>query len=57
MTGFLSVKVSPAWGEGDAHAFFGLTMLLPALLLQLAVAWILDRLFIETPDVPKGGAA
>jgi exosortase len=57
MTGFLSVKVSPDWATGDAHGFFGLTMLLPALLLQLAVAWVLDRLFIETPDAPQGGAA
>jgi exosortase len=57
LTGFLAVKVSPAWGAGDAHGFFGLTMLLPALLLQLAVAWVLDRLFVETPDAPQGGAA
>jgi exosortase len=53
-TGFLSVKVSPAWGAGDAHGFFGLAMLIPAMLLQLGVAWVLDRLFIETPEPAKG---
>jgi exosortase len=57
MTGFLAVKVSPAWGEGDAHGFFGLTMLVPALLLQLAVAWVLDRIFVESPEPHQGGAA
>jgi exosortase len=57
MTGFLAVKVDPAWGHGDAHGFFGLTMLVPALLLQLAVAWVLDRIFVETPDAPQGGVA
>ena len=56
MTGFLAVKVSPAWGEGDAHGFFGLTMLLPALLLQLAIAWVLDRIFVESPERTQGGA-
>jgi exosortase len=55
MTGLLTVKVSPVWGEGDAHGFFGLTMLLPAMLLQLGVAWVLDRLFIETPASTQGG--
>ena len=57
MTGVLSVKVSPVWAEGDAHGFFGLAMLLPAMLLQLGVAWILDRLFVETPAQVRGGGA
>jgi len=57
MTGVLSVKVSPAWAEGDAHGFFGLAMLLPAMLLQLGVAWILDRLFVEAPAPAQGGGA
>ena len=26
-------------------------------LLQLGVAWVLDRLFVETPDLPQGGGA
>ena len=57
MTGVLSVKVSPAWASGDAHGFFGMAMLLPAMLLQLGVAWILDRLFVETPAPAQGGGA
>jgi exosortase len=57
MTGVLSVKVSPSWAEGDAHGFFGLAMLVPAMLLQLGVAWILDRMFVETPESAPGGGA
>jgi exosortase len=57
LTGFMAVNVSSDWAHGDAHGFFGLTMLAPALLLQLVVAWVLDRIFIETPDAPAGGAA
>ena len=48
-TGILIAKVSDAWGHGDAHGFFGLLMLIPAMLLQLGVAWVLDRIFVETP--------
>jgi exosortase len=57
LTGFLVVKVSPSWGHGDAHGFFGLTMLIPAMLLQLAVAWVLDRLFVEVPGAGEGRTA
>ncbi|HEY4330812.1 MAG TPA: exosortase/archaeosortase family protein [Phycisphaerae bacterium] len=58
MTGVLAIKVSPDWAKGDAHGFFGLAMLIPAMLMQMGVAWILDRLFIETPDEnPQAGAA
>ena len=58
MTGFLAVKVSADWAKGDAHGFFGLAMLIPAMLMQMGVAWVLDRLFVETPDTnPQGGAA
>jgi exosortase/archaeosortase family protein len=57
LTGYLVVNVSPSWGQGDAHGFFGLTMLVPAMLLQLAVAWVLDRLFIEVPTAEEGRPA
>jgi len=56
-TGLLVTKVSDDWGKGDAHGLFGLTMLIPALLLQLGVAWVLDRLFVETPEKDPGGKA
>lgn len=47
LTGVLAVKVSPDWATGDAHGFFGLAMLLPAMAMQLGVAWVLDRIFVE----------
>lgn len=47
LTGVLAVKVSQDWARGDAHGFFGLAMLLPAMGMQLGVAWVLDRLFVE----------
>jgi exosortase len=54
LTGLLVAHVSESWGHGDAHGFFGLTMLVPALLLQLFVGWVLDRLFIEEPELATG---
>jgi exosortase len=56
LTGLLAVKVSKDWAGGDAHGFFGLAMLLPAMLLQLAVAWTLDRIFVDD-DTRDGGPA
>jgi exosortase len=53
MTGYMAVKVNPDWAHGSAHEYFGLLMLGPALLMQLAVAWVLDRLFVEVPDERK----
>jgi hypothetical protein len=35
------------WAKGKAHEYFGLLMLGPALVMQLGVAWVLDRLFVE----------
>ena len=54
LTGVLAVKVSEAWAKGDAHGFFGLAMLLPAMALQLAVAWTLDRIFVEETAGERG---
>jgi exosortase len=55
LTGFLAVKVSEDWAKGDAHGFFGLAMLVPAMLMQLGVAWTLDRIFVEERPA-EGGA-
>lgn len=55
LTGLLAVKVSQAWADGDAHGFFGFTMLIPAMAMQLGVAWVLDRIFVE--EEQKGGVA
>ncbi len=38
------------WSENFAHQFVGMVMLVPAFLLILLVAWILDRLFVEDSD-------
>jgi len=56
LTGVLAVKVSEDWAKGDAHGFFGLAMLVPAMLLQLGVAWTLDRIFVED-HAAAGGVA
>ena len=53
MTGVLAVRVDEAWASGKAHEYFGLLMLGPALLMQLGVAWILDRIFVETDDAEE----
>jgi exosortase len=47
MTGVLAVRVDEGWAAGKAHEYFGLLMLGPAMLMQLGVAWVLDRIFIE----------
>ena len=57
LTGVLSVRVGGHWAEGKAHEYFGLLMLGPALIMQLGLGWILDHIFVETPDdAGKGGA-
>ena len=48
--GLLDHYGSHEWSESFAHQFVGLVMLLPAVLLLLALGWILDNLFIEEVD-------
>lgn len=48
--GLLDAYVTEEASEGFAHAFVGLVMLVPALLLLLGVGWVLDQLFIEESD-------
>jgi hypothetical protein len=55
MTGFLVAKVNPSWGQGNAHAYSGLLMLIPALFLQLGLAWVLDHMFIEDEAPASAG--
>jgi exosortase len=45
------------WAHGDAHGFIGLAMLLPAMLMQLAIAWVLGRIFVEVPSPTAKEAA
>jgi exosortase len=51
--GLLDHYVSHEWSENFAHQFVGLLMLLPAFLLILLVAWVLDNLFIEEVDTRR----
>jgi len=50
MTGVLAMWVDRNWAAGKAHEYFGLLMLGPALLMQLGVAWVLDRIFVESNE-------
>jgi exosortase/archaeosortase family protein len=50
LTGVLAIYVHEDWAKGKAHEYFGLLMLGPALIMQLGVAWVLDRLFVDAPD-------
>jgi exosortase len=47
LTGVLAIYVHEDWAKGSAHEYFGLLMLGPALLMQLGVAWVLDRMFVD----------
>ncbi len=57
LIGILFARVSPEYAHGSTHIYIGMLMLAPAMGMQLGLAWILDRLFIETPTVPSGEAA
>ena len=46
-TALLVVHYGEQWAKGSAHAYFGLLMLIPAMILQISVAWVLDRIFVE----------
>ena len=50
LTGVMAVNVDPAWAKGNAHEYFGMLMLIPALIMQLGIAWVLDRLFVDAPE-------
>jgi exosortase len=48
--GLLDHYVSQQLSENFAHQFVGLIMMIPAFLLILLVAWILDQIFLEQVD-------
>jgi exosortase len=56
LSGLMAVKLGTQWAHGTPHEFLGLLMLGPALLMQLGLAWVLDRLFVEVPETKKGAA-
>jgi exosortase/archaeosortase family protein len=47
LTGFISVYFGENAAKGAMHENLGWFMMIPALLLQVLVAWILDRIFVE----------
>jgi exosortase len=53
--GVLFATANRDYARSSTHEYIGLLMLGPAMLMQIGVAWVLDRLFIEVP--PTGGAA
>jgi exosortase len=55
LTGVLAATWGMEWAKGSTHETVGLLMLIPALFLQLAVGWVLDRIFIE--DTTTQGTA
>jgi exosortase len=55
LTGVAYVYLGPAWGQGTMHEYLGFVMLIPALGMQLGLAWILDRMFIEEPEPALAG--
>lgn len=48
--GLLDVYVTEEATQGQAHAFVGLLLLIPAFFLLLGVGWVLDRVFVEVPE-------
>ncbi len=50
LTGVMAAKLGKEWAAGNAHEYLGLLMLGPALLMQLGIAWVLDRLFVDVPE-------
>jgi exosortase len=58
LTGAAYVYLGPAWAQGTTHEYLGFVMLIPALGMQLGLAWILDRMFVEVPaPAPAGRSA
>lgn len=51
--GLLDFYVSEQLSQSFAHQMVGLVMMLPAFLMVLLVAWLLDQIFIEEVDSPK----
>jgi exosortase len=55
LTGVLAARWGMEYAKGSTHETLGLLMLIPALFLQLAVGWVLDRIFVE--EKPGVGGA
>lgn len=54
LTGFLFVRAGPEFARGAAHEWLGFAMLIPAMGMQMGIAWLLDKIFVEVPDDAPG---
>ncbi len=54
LTGVLGASLGMEWAKGSTHETVGLFMLIPAMFLQLLVAWILDRIYVDDDGVEMG---
>lgn len=62
ITGATVVWGGKEWAHGSTHEYVGLAMLVPAMGMQLGLAWLLDRVYTDEPDdaaktEATGGAA
>jgi exosortase len=54
--GLLDYYVSEQLSQSFAHQMVGLVMMLPAFLLILLMAWLVDQIFIEEVETPSASA-
>jgi exosortase len=47
---YIDRLAGPQWSENFAHQFVGLVMFIPAFVMILGFAWVLDHLFVEEVD-------
>ncbi len=50
LTGVMAGSLGGEWARGSTHQTVGLFMLIPAMGLQLGIAWILDKMFIDDKE-------
>ncbi|MEI8198172.1 MAG: exosortase/archaeosortase family protein, partial [Phycisphaerae bacterium] len=50
LTGVMDVYLGAKYAHGSSHEMLGFLMLIPAGLMQIGLAKLLDRMFIEVPD-------
>lgn len=55
LIGILFIYINRDYARGTTHQWVGLLMLIPAMGLQLGLAWVLDRIFVD--DGAAEGAA
>lgn len=56
LTGVMGTSMGMEYTKGTPHAMLGLLMLVPAMAMQIGLAWVLDKMFIDDGE-PAGSAA